>query len=201
MANNDFIPPANPWILFKEWYGEAQKAEPNDPEAMALATAGRDGAPSVRMVLFKGYGEDGLLFLTNRESRKGDQLKENPRASVCLHWKTLRRQIRMEGQIIMATDKESDDYFATRARESRLGAWVSQQSRPLKDRATMDNAVKEFEKKFEGKDVPRPAYWGGYRLIPTLIEFWTEGRYRLHDRFVYRRKSDKDPWTIERLYP
>ena len=199
--NTGSNPPADPWILFREWYALAEKNEPNDPNAMALATVGAHGMPSVRMVLFKGHGPEGFMFLTNRESAKGDQLKRHPKAAICLHWKSLKRQVRAEGPIELISDAESDAYFATRPRESRLGAWVSQQSRVLESRAALDLAVADAEKKFEGMDVPRPPYWGGYRLMPLMMEFWLEGRFRLHDRIVYRRAALNSPWTQERLYP
>jgi pyridoxamine 5'-phosphate oxidase len=201
IQNTDIDPPADPWALFREWYARAEKSEPSDPNAMALATVGADGMPSVRMVLFKGYGEDGFMFLTNRESVKGEHLQRHPHAAICLHWKSIQRQVRAEGPVRLISDAESDAYFATRPRESRIGAWVSQQSRALDSRAALDRLVEDYEKKFEGKDVPRPSYWGGYRLTPLRIEFWTEGRYRLHDRILYRRAREKEPWIRERLYP
>jgi pyridoxamine 5'-phosphate oxidase len=197
----DINPPADPWALFRDWYARAEKEEPNDPNAMALATVSPHGMPSVRMVLFKGYGEDGFLFLTNRESVKGEQLRRKPQAAISLHWKSLRRQVRAEGAVIPASDAESDAYFASRPRESQIGAWVSQQSRPLESRAALEQSVRDHEKKFEGKEVPRPPYWGGYRLVPAMIEFWQERPYRLHDRIVYRRASVKEGWRWERLYP
>jgi pyridoxamine 5'-phosphate oxidase len=168
---------------------------------MALATVGTHGMPSVRMVLFKGHGPEGFMFLTNRESHKGEELKRHPKAAICLHWKSIRRQVRAEGPVELISDTESDTYFATRPRESRIGAWVSQQSRPLESRVALDRVVRDVERKFEGKDVPRPPYWGGYRLIPLMMEFWTEGRYRLHDRVVYHRADPNSSWKQERLYP
>lgn len=201
MENANFTPPADPWALFDEWYKLALKQEPSDPDAMSLATAGEDGMPSSRIVLLKSYGKDGLVFFTNRQSRKGEQLKQNPKAGTCLHWKSLRRQIRAEGTISLADEAESDAYFRSRPRDSQIGAWASQQSRALASRAELENAVKEFEKRFEGQQVPRPPYWGGYRLAPLLLEFWQERPHRLHDRVVYRRANPRATWTQERIYP
>jgi pyridoxamine 5'-phosphate oxidase len=199
--NTDINPSADPWSLFREWCALAEKSEPSDPNAAALATVGADGMPSVRMVLFKDYGEKGIVFLTNRESRKGDHLRHAAKAGLCIHWKSLKRQIRAEGPIALISDAESDAYFASRPRGSKIGAWVSQQSRPLASRAELDRLVQKFEKQFEGKDVPRPAYWGGYRLTPLMIEFGQEGDFRLHDRIVYRRAHECESWKHETLHP
>ena len=199
--NTDIHPAANPWILFSEWFALAEKSESNDPGAMALATVGPHGIPSVRVVLLKGYNEQGLVFYTNRESNKGEHLRRHPKAAICLHWKSIYRQIRAEGPVSLVSDAESDAYFASRPRESRIGAWVSQQSRPLDSRATLDRTLHEYEKKFEGKEVPRPPYWGGFRLVPLTIEFWMGGDFRLHDRIVYHRADEQASWTRERLYP
>jgi len=199
--NTDFITPADPWALFREWYALAEKHEPSDPNAMSLATLGSDSMPSVRILLLKDFDAKGFVFFTNRQSRKGEQLLSHPKAALCLHWKSLRRQIRAEGIITPVSDAESDAYHATRPRGSQIGAWASQQSRTLKDRNDLEQRAAELDKQYEGKTIPRPPYWGGYRLTPLLIEFWQERPFRLHDRIVYRRRSDKDAWSIERLYP
>ncbi|MDX2028396.1 MAG: pyridoxamine 5'-phosphate oxidase [Alphaproteobacteria bacterium] len=199
--NINFTPPADPWALFREWYALAETSEAEDPNAMALATAGRDGVPSVRMVLLRGYDARGLVFFSNRQSRKGQQLSENAKAAICLYWKSLDRQIRVEGSVVPISDAESDAYFAARPRGSQIGAWASAQSQPLASRAALETRVKEIEKQYEGKPVQRPPYWGGYRLAPLRMEFWQEREFRLHDRIAYYRKGDQDSWTMERLYP
>lgn len=201
MENHEIIPSADPFALFDEWYTFAAKHEPGYPDAATLATAGADGMPSARMVLVKSYGAKGFNFYTNRQSHKGEQLEKNRKAALCFYWKSVARQVRIEGLVTPLGDAESDAYFASRVRESRIGAWVSQQSRPLDSRAELERSFHEWEKKFEGQDVPRPLYWGGYRVTPLLIEFWQEASYRLHDRVVYRRSSEHDPWRYERIYP
>ena len=189
----------DPFLLFDEWLAEARASEVNDPEAMALATAGADGQPAVRMVLLKGHGPGGFIFYTNEQSAKGEQLAANARAALLLHWKSLRRQVRIEGAVERTSDAEADAYFATRARDSKLGAWASDQSRTLDDRATFEHRFEEAKAKFEGADVPRPPHWGGYRLQPDTWEFWQGRRSRLHDRLRYR--LDGSHWVRERLAP
>lgn len=194
--------PANPLEIFAKWFSEAQAAELNDPNAMALATMDADGRPSVRMVLLKDYDADGFVFYTNRESRKGRALAAHPVGALCLHWKSLRRQIRIEGTIEQVSDAESDEYFATRPVLSRIGAWASQQSRPLEHRETFTARVAELQEKYKGKEdtIPRPPYWGGYRLKPDHIEFWHDGEFRLHRRVVYT-PDGSGGWTRTMLYP
>ena len=189
----------DPFLLFDEWYAEARTAEINDPDAMALATADSRGYPSVRMVLLKGHGPEGFVFYTNRESRKGDELAANPRASLLFHWKALRRQIRIEGTIELVPNAEADAYFATRSRDSQLGAWASDQSRPLESREVFEARFEEVEARFEGADVPRPPHWGGYRLVPDRIEYWNDRPHRLHERRLFTRSIDG--WTEGLLYP
>ena len=191
----------DPLELFGTWYAEAGKSEPNDPSAMALATVGPDGTPAVRMVLLKDYDADGFVFYTNYESRKGQQLLGHPKAALLFHWKSLRRQVRIEGPISQTTAEEADAYFATRARGSQLGAWASEQSRPLESRFALEKRVAEITARYVVGKVPRPPHWSGFRLQPTLIEFWQDGAFRLYDRLEYRRGAPAEPWTTRTLYP
>jgi pyridoxamine 5'-phosphate oxidase len=192
-------PVTDPFALFDTWFAEAKAGEPNDPNAMALATADANGRPSVRMVLLKGHGPDGFVFYTNRESRKAGELAENMHAALLFHWKSLRRQIRIEGPVSLASDAASDAYFASRSRDSQLGAWASDQSRPLADRATFEARFEEVKARFDGQDVPRPPFWGGYRVTPRAIEFWQDRAHRLHERRLFTR--DGGDWTEGLLYP
>lgn len=189
----------DPFQLFDTWYAEARVSEINDSNAMALATADADGRPSSRMVLLKGHGPDGFVFYTNRGSRKAGELDANAHVALLFHWKSQRRQIRIEGSVARATDAESDAYFASRGRDSQLGAWASDQSRPLDDRATFEARFAEMQAKFDGQDVPRPPFWGGYRVTPAVIEFWQDRAHRLHERRVFTRTPDG--WTEGLLYP
>jgi pyridoxamine 5'-phosphate oxidase len=190
---------ADPHHLFEEWLVEARGSEPNDPEAMALATADADGRPSVRMVLLKGHDDRGFVFYTNAGSRKGGDLAGNPVAALLFHWKSLRRQVRVEGPVEPVNEAEADSYFATRARDSQLGAWASDQSRPLDSRAAFEARFRAMGERFEGKDVPRPPHWSGFRVVPDRIEFWSDRAHRLHERRLFERS--RTGWTEGLLYP
>ena len=192
---------ADPLALFAEWYAEAEKGEPNDPSALALATVAPDGMPSLRMVLLKCFDPAGFVFYTNYESRKGLHLLANPKAAMLFHWKSLRRQVRLEGSVSQVTAEEADAYFGTRARGSQIGAWASDQSRPLESRFALEKRVAEFGARHLVGKVPRPAHWSGFRLQPVLIEFWQDAPFRLHDRLEYRRPSVSAPWSTRTLYP
>ena len=187
--------------MVETWMAEAEKSEPVDPNAMALATVDRGGLPNVRMVLLKAYGPDGFIFYTNSESAKGTELAQNLKAALLLYWKSLHRQVRIRGPVEMVSEEEADAYFATRSRESRIGAWASQQSRPLPSRATFEEGVQRYTTELAGRDVARPTYWKSYRVVPLEIEFWHSRPHRLHDRIVFRRASPGMPWTTMRLYP
>lgn len=189
----------DPLALFDEWFALAREKEPNDPDAMALATATPDGAPSVRMVLLKGYGPDGFVFYTNMDSRKGAEIAANPHAALLFHWKSLRKQVRIEGSVEPVGDAEADAYFATRSRDSQLGAWASFQSRPLETRSTFEKRYEDMRRRFDGQDVPRPARWGGFRVKPELIEFWDDRPHRLHERRVFT--AGAGGWKEGLLYP
>jgi pyridoxamine 5'-phosphate oxidase len=190
----------DPIEAFAAWLGDAEESEPVDPNAMALATVDADGMPDVRMVLLKSYGPDGFVFYTNRDSTKGEELAANPRAALCFHWKSLGRQLRIRGTISEVSDEEADAYFRSRPKGSRIGAWASQQSRPIESRFALERAVAKYAAKFGLRDVPRPPYWVGYRLAPQMVEFWQSQKYRLHDRIVFTLEPDGS-WTRQRLYP
>jgi pyridoxamine 5'-phosphate oxidase len=197
----DFTEAADPFALFELWLSEAEAAEINDPEAMALATVDADGLPDARMVLCKGADARGLVFYSNVESAKGRELEGRPKAAALFHWKSLRRQARFRGAVTELTGAESDAYFATRPRGSQVGAWASQQSRPLASRAALEAAVEAFERRFGSGAVPRPDYWRGYRLEPVEIEFWRDRPSRLHDRLLFKRSTPETPWEKRLLYP
>lgn len=201
LISRDFADSADPFDLFNVWFAEAKKAEPNDPDAMALATVDAAGLPDVRMVLLKAADARGFVFYTNEQSAKGGELASNPKAALVLHWKSTRKQIRVRGAVERVTAAEADAYFASRSRESRIAAAASDQSRPLDSRKTFEARVAELQKKYEGKDVPRPSHWGGYRIVPSEIEFWQDRPHRMHDRLRFSRKDAKSAWTKTRLYP
>lgn len=189
----------DPFALFDEWFVEARASEPNDPEATAFATADEAGRPSVRMVLLRHVGRDGFGFFTNLDSRKGEELAANPVGALCIHWKSLRRQVRAEGPVQLLGEVEADAYFASRSRESQVGAWASDQSRPLEDRARFEQRFKDMSARFEGAEVPRPPRWGGFLLVPERIEFWSDRAHRLHERRLFSR--DGEAWREGLLYP
>ncbi|ANM09454.1 pyridoxamine-phosphate oxidase [Rhizobium leguminosarum bv. trifolii WSM2297] len=201
LTSGDFTESGEPFKLFAEWLGEAEASEPNDPNAVALATVDEDGLPNVRMVLLKGFDEDGFVFYTNFESQKGREILGQKKAAMCFHWKSLRRQVRLRGPVEIVTDAEADAYFKTRARGSRIGAWASKQSRPLESRFALEKAVAEYTARYAIGEIPRPAHWSGFRIRPTSIEFWKDQNFRLHDRIEFRRPLPEGAWDKVRMYP
>jgi len=189
----------DPFALFRTWFAEAEVAEVNDANAMAVATVSPDGRPTVRVVLLKALDDRGFTFYTNTQSRKGDHLAVNKVAGINFHWKSLRRQVRVDGLVEPVTDEEADAYFASRPHGSQVGAWASQQSRPLASRAVLEQAVRDAEARFGSGAVPRPSHWSGYRIVPDLIEFWQDREFRLHDRITFSRSGEE--WVKGRLYP
>jgi pyridoxamine 5'-phosphate oxidase len=197
----DFTEARDPEALFNQWFDDAERAEINDANAMTLATVDKNGMPNSRVVLLKGLDARGFVFYTNFESVKGQELLANPKASLCFHWKSLRRQVRIRGAAEPVSTAEADAYYASRPLGSRIGAWASQQSRPLKSRQELIEAVARFEKEFEGMNPARPRYWSGFRVIPLEIEFWADRPFRLHDRVSFTRETPDLHWTKTRLYP
>jgi pyridoxamine 5'-phosphate oxidase len=197
----DFSNEAEPFALFATWFKDAEAKEPNDPNAMALATVDESGMPNVRMVLLKDAGPSGFVFYTNYDSNKGREILANPKAALCFHWKSLRRQVRVRGPVVPVEAAEADAYFSTRPRASRIGAWASQQSRPLEGRFALEGAVARYTAQYAIGEVPRPAYWSGFRLTPVEMEFWHDRPFRLHDRIVFRRAASGQDWERTRVYP
>nr|WP_043539994.1 pyridoxamine 5'-phosphate oxidase [Salinarimonas rosea] len=200
LTAGDFTQADEPYALFETWFSEAKASEPEDPNAIALATADASGLPNVRMVLLKGYDPRGFVFYTNTQSQKGEELAANPQAALCLHWKSLRRQVRVRGAVERVTDAEADAYFASRPRQSRIGAWASRQSRPLESRFALERAVATNAARYAVGEIPRPPHWTGFRILPMRIEFWADRPFRLHDRVVFT-PTEGGGWTRERLYP
>ncbi|MGQ7791248.1 pyridoxamine 5'-phosphate oxidase [Faunimonas sp. B44] len=200
LTNRDFWDAEEPFLLFGEWLAEAAASEPNDPNAMALATVDETGLPDVRMVLLKDFDHAGFVFYTNLGSRKGRELAAVPKAALCFHWKSLRRQVRVRGPVTPVDPAEADAYFASRPRVSRIGAWASRQSQPLESRFALEKAVAQFTARFGIGTIPRPAFWSGFRIAPVSIEFWRDGAFRLHDRIVFSR-TETGQWSKQRLYP
>ena len=201
LRSGDFTEADEPLRLFAAWFEDARQAELSDPEAMALATVGADGLPNVRMVLLKGFDERGFVFYSNEESQKGRELAANPKASLAFHWKSLRRQVRLRGEVAAVSAAEADAYFASRPRSSQIGAWASRQSSPLESRYAFEKAIALKAAQFAVGPVPRPPFWVGYRVMPSVMEFWHERPFRLHDRIEFRRAQVGEAWTKTRLYP
>lgn len=201
LTSGDFTEADEPFALFAAWLDEAIKSEPNDPNAMSLATVGADGLPNVRMVLMKGFDEHGFVFFTNKGSQKGRELDANAKAALGFHWKSLRRQVRVRGPVAQVDAAEADTYFATRPRQAQIGAWASQQSRPLESRFAFEKAIAATTAKYAIGEVPRPPEWTGFRVTPLVMEFWHDRPFRLHDRIEFRRAKAGDAWAKTRLYP
>ncbi|MEN3147028.1 pyridoxamine 5'-phosphate oxidase [Neorhizobium sp. IRAMC:178] len=201
LTTGDFTAENEPFALFGSWLKDAESSEPNDPNAVAVATVDENGMPNVRMVLLKGYDENGFVFYTNFESQKGREILGQKKAAMCFHWKSLRRQVRLRGEVEVVSDTEADAYYASRARGSRIGAWASKQSRPLETRFALEKSVAEYTARYAIGDIPRPPYWSGFRIKPVSIEFWHDRQFRLHDRIEFRRPVADGPWEKVRMYP
>lgn len=201
LTSGDFTAADEPFRLFAAWLKDAVTAEPRDPTAMTLATVDADGMPDARMVLMKGFDEQGFVFYTNTESQKGQELAAHAKAALVFHWKSLNRQVRLRGTVEHVTDAEADEYFATRPKQAQIGAWASKQSRPLESRLAFEKAVALYAAKYALGTVPRPPQWSGYRIVPTTFEFWHDRPFRLHDRIMFKRDMPTSPWTKTRLYP
>jgi pyridoxamine 5'-phosphate oxidase len=201
LTSGDFTQEQDPFALFETWFAEAKKSEPNDPNAMALSTVDAEGMPNSRMVLLNGRDGEDFVFYTNTQSQKGEELLGQPKAALLFHWKSLRRQVRIRGAVTVVSDEMADAYFQSRPRDSRIGAWASQQSRPLESRFALEKAVAIQAAKFGVGTIPRPPHWTGFRISPVYLEFWRDGAFRLHDRVVFRRAQLGEPWARARLYP
>ncbi|PYE90578.1 pyridoxamine 5'-phosphate oxidase [Phyllobacterium leguminum] len=201
LTSSDFTQAQEPFQLFAEWLSDAAKSEPNDANALALATVDENGMPNARMVLLKDFDERGFTFYTNYESQKGREILASQKAAMCFHWKSLRRQVRIRGPVEQVSDSEADAYYASRPRGSRIGAWASKQSRPLEGRFALEKAVAEYTARHAIGEIPRPPHWSGFRLRPVSIEFWHDRPFRLHDRVVFTRETSEGGWEKARLYP
>lgn len=201
LTTGDFTEENEPFALFGSWLKDAEASEPNDPNAVAVATVDEHGLPNVRMVLLKGYDNRGFVFFTNFESQKGREILGQKKAAMCFHWKSLRRQVRLRGEVEVVSDAEAEEYFRSRPVGSRIGAWASKQSRPLESRFALEKAVAEYTARYAIGDIPRPPYWSGFRIKPLSIEFWHDRKFRLHDRIEFRRDTPEGDWHKVRMYP
>lgn len=201
LTGGDFAEASEPFALFGTWLKDAEATEPNDANAVAVATVDEHGLPNVRMVLLKGYDDRGFVFYTNFESQKGHEILGQKKAAMCFHWKSQRRQVRLRGDVEVVSDAEADAYYASRARGSRIGAWASKQSRPLEGRFALEKSVAEYTARYAIGDIPRPSYWSGFRIKPVSIEFWHDRQFRLHDRIEFRRADIDQAWEKVRMYP
>ncbi len=201
LTSGDFTDEGEPFGLFGDWLKDAEASEINDPNAVAVATVDEHGLPNVRMVLLKGFDERGFVFFTNFESQKGQEILGQKKAAMCFHWKSLRRQVRLRGEVEVVSDAEADAYYASRPRGSRIGAWASKQSRPLEGRFALEKSVAEYTARYAVGDIPRPPYWSGFRIRPLTIEFWHDRPFRLHDRIEFRRSAPDGTWEKVRMYP